>query len=232
MNGRVKKIYEIRIGCEVCGTGKPRWTYNSTGLFGLHACYDCYQQRTYAMEREIEEKCASLVTKQCGNDFTYKYCIAFENAKRKYLRLLRENNGVIDPVVRCPRCKIVQSIFEFDKGFFYPLPCRMDNPSGCNRYCYSCQLDIQYLKTPEYRLEKTQEYLSRVKKPTITTALILRGMAITKENEALIEQFILGNRMKKFLRDHNARRQYESDYTDVYGKQQPYEENHEGRVSA
>ena len=39
--------------------------------------------------------------------------------------------------------------------------------------------------------------------------------------------------MKRTLREFKKwRKENESDYTDVYGKQQPYEENHEGRVSA
>lgn len=232
-------IYKIHCGCQICGTGAPRWTWNATGIFALHACYNCYSTRHLVDDSAIEKD----IYKQ--TDVTHKdhflYFSEFNRLKRKYVRDIRAKNGVIDPEITCRFCKQSKSIFEFEC-----IPERM---------CYECLDFKQYTKPCPWcgkrvnrelllgdkscpdceaavkkgKFDRLEQEITDIPKWICINTLKRRNITVTAESIEFIKQMLIAKRIKKIL--NNSRRKYESDYADVYGKQRPNEKNYEGRVS-
>ena len=84
----------------------------------------------------------------------------------------------------------------------------------------------------EKSIQKTREWwmksISELRDSYINQRLNRQNIIISDETSELKRQQLI---MKRTLKEFKKwRKEHESDYENVYGKQQPYEENHEGRV--
>lgn len=209
------KIYEIHNGCQICGTGAPRWTWNATGIFGFNACYNCYNNRHKVDELTIVRDLYKQA-RATHKEGSILYFIEIDRLKRKYVRDIRTKNGVIDTEIMCKFCKQKKSIFEFK---FIE-----------NKKCCECSDSDEYREElmKKEHVDRTERLITNVSENQCIHALKYRNMAISYENIELIKQLLIAKRIKKIF--DFKRGSYESNYTDVYGKQQPDEENNEGRV--
>ena len=102
-----------------------------------------------------------------------------------------------------------------------------DNPGKINQYHRNWEN-----KNREKVQQKCREFwmksVSELRDSYINQRLNRQNIIISDETIELKRQQLI---MKRTLKEFKKwRKEHESDYENVYGKQQPYEENHEGRV--
>lgn len=220
-------LREIHSGCQICGTGRPRYTWNSSGIFGFHACYDCYIERYKIDTNKIEMELRKKAEENTSDDTLY--FMEINKLQREYVREVRKSKGVIDPELTCVSCGKQQSVFEFshignskfstienicfsclDKIDVCPV-CKDKRDNDFMRkpilYYEDTYLCFKHSKEKKTREEQIEKWLSSVNAKQCISALKYRKMDINRQNIEMIEQLILAKRINKEI---NEKLYYES----------------------
>ena len=108
-----------------------------------------------------ERKCPICGTwfepeKKC-NGISRIYLLEREKLKRQYFREKRIKNGIIEPVIKCRKCKEEKPLFEFPPQW---SATQFKHYSDLNKlFCYDCLSIIEETKKcPKCRLYREKEY--------------------------------------------------------------------------
>lgn len=234
--------------CHICGE-KRRYTWNSSGIFGFHACYDCYSNRPspdveYEIEKELKKNINKVGTYFNKVDKYYE----LHELKREYVRKTRESHGFVDPMIKCRKCKETKSIFEFpDLGEYVRACYRCEYEATYKKVCPGCSRKFDYdaFEDDEYEYKycpicreqikvvefiKQQTFLENVSDAECIRALKLRNIGQSPDAIKSIRCLLIAKRINKILKHDSRREKYESDYAYVYGKQPEDEKDITGRI--
>ncbi len=126
---KLEDVKSMWFGCHICGTGNMTYTYIHRDLFGYYPCYDCWQE--YIKKTDYHWDISRLffsMMDDAGYANSYEKYEEYEFIRadlgRRFLRRIRNDNGIIEPPAICSKCRRIKPLFDMARR---DAPLRLSN---------------------------------------------------------------------------------------------------------